>query len=292
MTHAQAKARHAQLADDIRQHDHAYYVEARPVISDFEYDKLNRELLDLEREFPDLLTADSPSQRVGGKPLSAFQSSQHLAPMMSLDNTYSQEEVRGFVERVQKILPNETLEWVVEPKVDGVAINLRYENGVFTVGATRGDGTHGDDITANLKTIRSIPLKLKSTHGLPTVMEVRGEVYFTSKEFARINEERASAGEELFANPRNTAAGTLKQLDSGLVATRKLDIVLYGTGRMEVGALVFGWRAELLLGARRFGNRRSEDTGGIARVAEGARFSHAGADLVLPFDGGTARGNR
>ena len=236
VTHAQATARHAQLADDIRQHDHAYYVEARPVISDFEYDKLNRELIDLEREFPDLLTADSPSQRVGGKPLSAFQSSQHLAPMMSLDNTYSQEEVRAFVERVQKILPNETLEWVVEPKVDGVAINLRYEHGVFTVGATRGDGTHGDDITVNLKTIRSIPLKLKSTHSLPTVMEVRGEAYFTSKEFARINEERASAGEELFANPRNTAAGTLKQLDSGLVAKRRLEIVLYGTGRMESGA--------------------------------------------------------
>lgn len=233
MTHAQATARHAQLVDEIRQHDHAYYVEARPVISDFDYDKLNRELLDLEREFTDLVTPDSPSQRVGGKPLSEFKSSQHLAPMMSLDNTYSQEEVRAFVERVQKILPNETLEWVVEPKVDGVAINLRYEHGVFTVGATRGDGTHGDDITVNLKTIRGIPLKLKATHHLPAVMEVRGEVYFTNKEFARINEERASAGEELFANPRNTAAGTLKQLDSGLVAKRKLQIVLYGTGKIE-----------------------------------------------------------
>ena len=173
MTHAQAKARRAQLADEIRQHDHAYYVDARPVISDFEYDKLNRELLDLEREFPDLVTPDSPSQRVGGKPLSEFKSSQHLVPMMSLDNTYSQEEVRAFVERVQKILPNETLDWVVEPKVDGVAINLRYENGIFTVGATRGDGSHGDDITVNLKTIRGIPLKLKSAHGLPAVMEVR-----------------------------------------------------------------------------------------------------------------------
>ncbi len=245
MTHAQAKARHIQLAEEIRQHDHAYYVEAQPIISDFEYDKLNRELLDLEREFPDLVTPDSPSQRVGGKPLSEFKSSQHLAPMMSLDNTYSQEEVRAFVERVQKILPNETLEWVVEPKVDGVAINLRYENGVFTVGATRGDGTHGDDITVNLKTIRGIPLKLKSGPGAsgnrdrqdacPTLMEVRGEVYFTSKEFARINAERASAGEELFANPRNTAAGTLKQLDSGLVAKRKLQIVLYGTGKVEFG---------------------------------------------------------
>lgn len=236
MTHAQAHARHAALADEIRQHDHRYYVEAKPVIADREYDKLYRELLDLEKEFPDLLTADSPSQRVGGKPLSAFKSSAHLVPMMSLDNTYSQEEVRQFVERVQKLLPGETLEWVVEPKVDGLAVNLRYENGVFTIGATRGDGTHGDDITANLKTIRSIPLKLKGAASeLPKVIEIRGEVYFTHKEFARINAERASAGEELFANPRNTAAGTLKQLDPTLVAKRRLEIVLYGTGKIEGG---------------------------------------------------------
>ncbi len=233
MTHAEAQARHAALADEIRRHDHAYYVEARPTITDFDYDSLNRELLDLEREFPGLVTPDSPSQRVGGRPLSEFQSSQHLAPMMSLDNTYSQEEVRGFVERVQKILPNETLEWVVEPKVDGVAVNLRYENGLLTVGATRGDGANGDDVTANLKTIRAIPLKLNSAHGLPAMMEVRGEVYFAKAEFERINAERASAGEELFANPRNTAAGTLKQLDSGLVAKRKLHIVLYGMGKLD-----------------------------------------------------------
>ncbi|MBK8000500.1 MAG: NAD-dependent DNA ligase LigA [Verrucomicrobia bacterium] len=260
MTHAQAKARHAQLADEIRQHDHSYYVEARPVISDFEYDKLNRELIDLEREFPDLVTPDSPSQRVGGKPLSEFKSSQHLAPMMSLDNTYSQEEVRAFVERVQKILPNETLEWVVEPKVDGVAINLRYENGVFTVGATRGDGTHGDDITVNLKTIRGIPLKLKAAQGLPAVMEVRGEVYFTKAEFDRINAERASAGEELFANPRNTAAGTLKQLDSGLVAKRKLQIVLYGTGKIEGEAAAPKTQIELLAWLKQLGFPTPERT--------------------------------
>src|SRR6185503_19151326 len=122
--------------------------------------RLYRELLDLERDFPDLAGLDSPSQRVGGRPLSEFKPSQHLKPMMSLDNTYSPDEVREFVTRVQKLLPNETLEWVVEPKIDGVAINLRYENGVFTVGATRGDGTTGDDITVNLKTIRSLPLKL------------------------------------------------------------------------------------------------------------------------------------
>jgi DNA ligase (NAD+) len=248
MTHAQARARHAELTEEIRKHDHLYYVEAKPVISDREYDRLYHDLLELEREFSDLSTLDSPSQRVGGKPLSEFKPSQHLAPMMSLDNTYSQEEVRAFVERVQKLAPNEELEWVVEPKVDGVAINLRYESGVFTVGATRGDGTHGDDITANLKTIRSIPLRLVGTsstsshsksadavEGVPTMLEVRGEVYFSKKEFARINAERASAGEELFANPRNTAAGSLKQLDPTLVARRRLDIILYGTGCVEGG---------------------------------------------------------
>ena len=158
MTQAEAKKRHAQLVEEIRRHDRAYYVEAKPVISDQEYDRLYHELLDLEKQFPELATPDSPSQRVGGAPLSEFKSVRHAVPMMSLDNTYSQEEVRDFVKRVQKLLPDEKLEWVVEPKVDGVAVSLRYENGVFTAGATRGDGTTGDDITANLKTIRSVPL--------------------------------------------------------------------------------------------------------------------------------------
>ncbi len=235
MTHAQARARHAGLVEEIRRHDHAYYVEGRPVISDREYDRLYRELLDLEQEFPDLTTADSPSQRVGGQPLSAFQPSPHLTPMMSLDNTYSQEEVRQFVERVQKLVPNERLEWVVEPKVDGVAINLRYEGGVLTVGATRGDGTTGDDITANVRTIRSLPLRLKAGRDLPRVMEVRGEVYLTKDGFAKLNVERVAAGEEPFANPRNATTGSLKQLDPRLVAKRPLDLILYGTGRIEGG---------------------------------------------------------
>ena len=235
MTHAQAKTRHAELAEEIRRHDQLYYVDARPAISDQEYDRLYRSLLELEREFPDLLTADSPSQRVGGKALSEFQPSQHLVPMMSLDNTYSQEEVREFVARVQKLLPDDVLEWVVEPKVDGVAVNLRYENGVLRAGATRGDGTTGDDITANLKTIRSIPLRLKG-RDVPTVLEVRGEVYLNKSTFARINAERTSAGEDVFANPRNAAAGSLKQLDSALVAKRRLDVILYGSGRIEGGS--------------------------------------------------------
>src|SRR5439155_22131624 len=200
MTAALAKARHAELVEEIRRHDHAYYVEAKPAISDFAYDQLYHELLDFEKRFPELASADSPSQRVGGKPLSEFKPSQHLVPMMSLDNTYSQDEVRQFVERVQKLVPNEKLDWCVEPKIDGVAVNLRYENGVFTLGATRGDGTTGDDITANLKTIRSIPLRLRDGTGVspaaerrdacPALLEVRGEVYLTKEMFAKINAER------------------------------------------------------------------------------------------------------
>jgi DNA ligase (NAD+) len=252
VTQAEARKRHTRLVEEIRRHDHAYYVEARPVISDQEYDRLYHELLDLEKDFPDLATSDSLSHRVGGAPLSEFQSVRHGVPMMSLDNTYSQEEVRDFVKRVQKLLPDEKLEWVVEPKVDGVAVSLRYENSVFTTGATRGDGTTGDDITANLKTIRSVPLKIAFVAALvkarktddlfglqnraltsaatPEALEVRGEVFLPLAGFEKLNAERKSAGEELFANPRNAAAGSLKQLDPKIVAKRPLDIILYGTG--------------------------------------------------------------
>ncbi len=156
----EAKARHAQLVEEIRRHDYAYYVLAQPTISDREYDRLYHELLDLEQAFPELATPDSPTQRVSGQPLKEFKPVQHLQPMPSLDNTYSQEELREFVNRVQRLLPEEKLDWMVEPKIDGVAINLRYEKGVFTCGSTRGDGTTGDDITANLRTIRSIPTRL------------------------------------------------------------------------------------------------------------------------------------
>ena len=244
MTQAEAKKRHVRLVEEIRKHDRAYYVLAQPVISDQEYDRLYHELLDLEKEFPNLATPDSPSHRVGGAPLSEFQSVRHAVPMRSLDNTYSQEEVRDFVKRVQKLLPDEKLEWVVEPKVDGVAVSLRYENGVLVVGATRGDGTTGDDITANLKTIRSVPLTLVGTRStaspiskirdavesVPTVLEVRGEVFLPRAGFEKLNVERKSAGEEMFANPRNAAAGSLKQLNPKIVAKRPLDILLYGVG--------------------------------------------------------------
>jgi len=258
MTRDEAQPRHAQLAEELRQHDHAYYVLAQPAISDREYDLLYRELLDLEEAYPELATADSPSQRVGGHVASSFAQVKHAQPMLSLDNTYSQEEVRDFVNRVQKLLPDEKLEWVVEPKVDGIAISLRYENGILATGATRGDGTTGDDITNNLKTIRSIPLKL-TTKEIPQVFEARGEVYMTRDGFAKLNAEKAAAGEELYANPRNTTAGSLKQLDSKLVAKRPLDIVLYGTGAITApDQLISATHVEMLKRLQSFGFKIAE----------------------------------
>jgi DNA ligase (NAD+) len=232
VTQAEAKKRHAQLVEEIRSHDHAYYVEAKPAISDREYDRLYHELLDLEKTFPGLATSESPSQRVGGEPLKAFKPVRHLLPMLSLDNTYSQDEVRDFVKRVQKILPDEMLDWSVEPKVDGVAVSLRYEDGKLTIGATRGDGVTGDDITTNLKTIRSVPLSLKQGT-VPALLEVRGEVYMSKAGFEKLNAHQRAAGEEVYANARNTAAGSLKQLDPRIVATRPLDIVVYNIGKVE-----------------------------------------------------------
>ncbi len=233
MTLSEARTKHAQLAAEIRRHDFLYHVQASPVISDQEYDRLYRQLADLEKEFPALVTPESPTQRVGGEPVKAFAQVRHRVAMLSLDNTYSQEEVRSFVRRVQKLLPGQDLAWTVEPKVDGLAVNLLYENGALISGATRGDGTTGDDITSNLKTIRSIPLKLFHEGNPPRVIEVRGEVYMTRKGFKKLNAERVAAGEEAFANPRNAAAGSLKQLDPRLVAKRPLGAIFYGVGQVE-----------------------------------------------------------
>ena len=253
--------RHAALAEEIRRHDRAYYVEAQPAISDRDYDKLYRELLDLEAAQPQLRTADSPSQRVGGAPIDGFETVRHAMPMMSLDNTYSQEEVREFVGRVQKLLPGEPLEWLVEPKADGVAISLRFEDGLFTLGTTRGDGIAGDDVTANLRTIRTIPLRLNALGQADTtgVFEVRGEVIMTRSGFAQLNRERADAGEPLFANPRNATAGSLKQLDSALVARRPLDIVLYGSGEI-IGGPAIDSQSGLLDALGRLGFRTPQHT--------------------------------
>jgi len=264
MTLNEARNRHVELVEEIRRHDYAYHVLAQPTISDQEYDRLYHELIDLEGVFPELISPDSPTQRVGGRPLEEFKPVRHLQPMMSLDNTYSQAELREFVNRVQRLLPNEKLDWVVEPKIDGVAINLLYENSVFTCGATRGDGITGDDITANLRTIRSLPAKLRSgttVHaGRREKLEVRGEVYLTKKGFEKLNAERKAAGEEVFANPRNAAAGSLKQLDPRLVAKRPLDIVLYGIGQIEDVSKPPRTQAEMLTWLRALGFKTPEKT--------------------------------
>jgi DNA ligase (NAD+) len=225
-----ATKRHRELAGEIRRLDQAYYEEAQPLVSDQEYDRLYRELLDLEQAHPELATPDSPSQRVGGAPLPHFTPVAHAIPMQSLDNTYSSAELEAFVDRIQKELPNEKLGFVIEPKIDGVAVSVRYEKGKFIRGLTRGDGLRGDDITENLRTIRNLPLAIKNT---APVLEVRGEVYYPQAAFERLNRQREAEGEALFANPRNTAAGTLKQLDSRLVAKRPLSIVLYGPGELR-----------------------------------------------------------
>lgn len=220
----------ARLRREIEEHDRRYYVEARPTISDPDYDRLFRELRDLEAAHPELVTADSPTQRVGGRATAGFKQVRHAVPMLSLDNLFAKdglEALQKWIHSVEKAVPGEALEWLVEPKVDGLAISLRYENGVFTTGATRGDGEKGDDITVNLKTIRSIPLRIENA---PEVLEVRGEVYLPVAGFRRMCDEMAAAGEEPFANPRNAAAGSLKQLDPSLVAKRPLAIVLYGVG--------------------------------------------------------------
>jgi DNA ligase (NAD+) len=219
------------LRQKIRYHEHRYYVLNDPVISDFEFDKLMRRLQDLEREHPELATPDSPTQRVGGQPAEEFPKVRHSAPMLSLDNTYSVEELKDFDRRVRELAGRAKVEYVGELKLDGLSMALTYENGVLTHGVTRGDGVTGEDVTANVKTIRSVPLHLDPAQlapiGRPKRFEVRGEVIMTLKAFEDLNAQREAAGEPRFANPRNSAAGTMRLLDSSLVARRKLDMYLY-----------------------------------------------------------------
>ena len=231
MDRKEADKKIARLREEILKHDRFYYEQAAPIISDREYDRLYKELVDLETQFPDLLTPDSPTQRVAGKPLEAFAQIQHRAPMLSLDNTYSEEEVANFYKRITRLLPDEKIPVVIEPKVDGVAVSVMYENGRLKYAATRGDGFVGDDITQNIKTIRSVPHQLRGD--APDVFEIRGEAYLNKAGFEKLNEERKAAGLPLFANPRNAAAGSLKHLDPTIVAKRPLGIVFYGTGATE-----------------------------------------------------------
>ena len=225
MTREEAKQRIAGLSEELAHHNYLYYVKDAPVISDLEFDEMLRELQDLEDKFPEFRSETSPTQRVGGGITRNFPTISHKYPMLSLSNTYSREELEDYIKRISKSI-SDPLEFVCELKYDGAAIGIIYRNGVLDRAVTRGDGTKGDDITTNVKTIRSIPLKLKGENH-PEEFEVRGEIFMLLEGFARLNAERLANGEEAFANPRNTASGTLKMQDSGVVATRPLDSYLY-----------------------------------------------------------------
>ncbi|MCR4319799.1 MAG: NAD-dependent DNA ligase LigA [Candidatus Brocadiaceae bacterium] len=233
------KGKIQQLRDTIRYHDRKYYVENNPEITDYEYDQLLKELQRLEKLHPELITPDSPTQRVGGEPITQFPTIEHRVPMLSIDNTYSDDELREFDQRIKRMTEIEThqdIEYVVELKIDGVAVTLSYENGLFVRGATRGDGFKGDDVSANLRTIRQIPLRLELSdkqYKIPPVIEIRGEIYLPNKEFQRLNDEREEEGEPQFANPRNAAAGSLKLLDSRITARRRLRLFAYAIGYFE-----------------------------------------------------------
>ncbi len=233
-----AKKKINELRETIERHNRLYYLEARPEISDRDYDRLMRELMDLEQAFPGLTTPDSPSQRVGGAPLEKFRTVEHKVPMLSLDNTYSREELQDFDGRVARVLGAGRYDYFVEEKIDGVSITLIYENGFLKLGATRGDGRYGDDITENIKTLGSIPLRIPAPESsfqgpVPKLLEVRGEAYISKDQFEKMNAGKEKNGEELFANPRNACAGSLKLLDPKLVARRKLDALIHGLARYE-----------------------------------------------------------
>ncbi|MCE7968733.1 MAG: NAD-dependent DNA ligase LigA [Leptolyngbya sp. PLA3] len=222
------------LRKRLEQANRAYYVDARPIMSDREYDELLEELIGLEREHPDLADPNSPSQRVGGQPIAGFRQYAHAVPMLSIENSYSEGDVAAWVERVERLLEGGlfgSTTFVCDAKIDGVAVSLRYEDGALARALTRGDGTRGDDVTHAIRTIRAVPLRLDGQ--APDVLEVRGEVFMPSREFERINQEREARGDELFANPRNACAGTIKQLDPTAIAERRLGFLAHGRGEIS-----------------------------------------------------------
>ena len=233
MTADALRERVARLRQEIEQHNHRYYVLDAPVIPDAEYDRLFRELQELEAARPDLVSTDSPTQRVGAAPLAEFAPAPHRQPMLSLNNAFATDEVEAFDRRVREALGQEGVEYAVEPKFDGLAISLSYENGKFVRGATRGDGYSGEDVTVNLRTIRSIPLQL-TQNPAPQLLEVRGEVLMLRADFERLNQQQQAQDAKLFVNPRNAAAGSLRQLDPKITAGRKLTFFAYGLGTAEL----------------------------------------------------------
>ncbi|NBX58002.1 MAG: NAD-dependent DNA ligase LigA, partial [Gammaproteobacteria bacterium] len=229
---AEVRQRVAALRREIEHHNYRYYILDDPEISDSEWDRLLQELQGLEQRYPELVTPDSPTQRVGATPTDEFAEVRHRIPMLSLDNAFSEDDLRSFDRRVRERLGVESdIDYSAEPKLDGLAISLTYERGVLVRAATRGDGTTGEDVTANVRTIRSVPLHLRGT--APALFEARGEVFMPVAGFERLNAEAAKKGEKVFANPRNAAAGSLRQLDPRITAHRPLDIFFYAVGAVE-----------------------------------------------------------
>ena len=276
----------ADLRRQIERHDYRYYVLDDPEVPDATYDALMRELGELEVAHPELVTPESPTQRVGGRPAAGFAEVVHALPMLSLDNAFSEEDLREFDRRVRERLDVERVAYAAEPKIDGLAISVRYEAGVYVRAATRGDGTRGEDVTANVRTIAALPLRLRGDP--PPVLEVRGEVYMARASFERLNARAAAAGEKTFANPRNAAAGSLRQLDPAVTASRALDVFFYGLG--ETG----DWRvpdrhSAVIAALREFGLRTCPD----ATVVDGldgclgyyGRIGRARPDLDYDIDG-------
>ncbi|WP_390621723.1 NAD-dependent DNA ligase LigA [Roseiconus nitratireducens] len=217
------------LRQEIRRLDHLYYVDAKPAVSDLEYDRLVEQLKDLEQQHPELLTADSPTQRVGDQPVEHLRQVDHSVPMLSIDNTYSRDELKAYFDRTEKLLDGESIQWVMEYKIDGVAASVRYESGEMTLALTRGNGMVGDDITHNMRTVRDLPLRLRGD-APPDVLEVRGEVYMTNEDLADLNERQVAAGSEPFKNTRNVTAGTIRLLDPAIAAERRLRFFCHGVG--------------------------------------------------------------
>ncbi len=275
----EAKRELKKLREEIQRHNYKYYIEAKPVISDFEFDKLMRRLIQLEETFPEFKTPDSPTQRVGGEPVKAFRTTQHKIPMLSLDNTYTFEELEEFDTRVKKFLAKDKVDYFVEEKIDGVSISLTYEKGRLALAATRGDGKFGDDATENIKTIRALPWVIpapgaKFQGKIPEILEVRGEIYMPEASFEKLNKEKEKRGEELFANPRNVCAGSLKLLDPKLVAERGLSIFIHGLGyvKSSPGVTLPRTQSEMFQYFRSLGFRTIEHTHVSLNIKDAEEF--------------------
>ncbi|MDA1239862.1 MAG: NAD-dependent DNA ligase LigA, partial [Chloroflexi bacterium] len=284
--HEAARERIEALRGEIHAHDYRYYIEAQPVIGDSQYDALMQELRALEERFPDLVSPDSPTQRVAGTPAEAFPVVEHREPMLSLSNVFNRDELLAWRQRMARLLERDELRYVCEPKIDGLAISLIYEGGRFVRGATRGDGMRGEEITANLRTIRSIPLVLNADPAtLPAAFEVRGGIYMSKGEFARLNAERAAAGDQLYMNPRNTAAGSLRQLDPQKTAARRLDLFAYQLGWVE-GERPLDAHHDAIRWLRELGFPTNPHTEAFERIEDVAAFCEAWVDRrdALDYD--------